>query len=48
VQDVEDGVSQFERQVDDLETRANELEEHFGTESWAHWIVRSLTGIGSP
>ncbi|KAI9648022.1 hypothetical protein NHQ30_002650 [Ciborinia camelliae] len=47
VQDVEDGVSQFERQVDDLETRADELEDIFRKESWAHWIVRSITGIGT-
>ena len=47
VQDVEDGVSQFERQVDDLETRADEMETHLNTESWAHWIVRSITGIGT-
>ena len=47
VQDVEDGVAQFERQVDDLESRAYELETHLNTESWPHWFVRSITGIGS-
>ena len=47
VQDVEDGVSQFERQVDDLQTRADELETQLNTESWAHWVVRSITGIGT-
>jgi DNA repair exonuclease SbcCD ATPase subunit len=47
VQDVEDGVSQFERQVDDLESRADELEIHLNTESWPHWLVRSITGIGA-
>ncbi|KAG0651735.1 stb2 [Hyphodiscus hymeniophilus] len=47
VQDVEDGVAQFERQVDDLESRADELEAHLNTESWPHWLVRSVTGIGS-
>lgn len=47
VQDVEDGVAQFERQVDDLEGRAAELETHLNTESWAHWVVRSVTGIGA-
>lgn len=47
VQDVEDGVSQFERQVHDLETRADELEIQLNNESWAHWIVRSITGIGT-
>ncbi|KUJ24571.1 uncharacterized protein LY89DRAFT_572193, partial [Mollisia scopiformis] len=47
VQDVEDGVSQFERQVDDLESRANELEAQLSKESWPHWLVRSITGIGT-
>lgn len=47
VQDVEDGVSQFGKQVDDLETRADELETQLNTESWAHWAVRSITGIGT-
>lgn len=47
VQDVEDGVSQFGRQVDDLEGRATELETQLNTESWAHWAVRSITGIGT-
>jgi hypothetical protein len=47
VQDVEDGVSQFGKQVDDLEVRANELETQLNTESWAHWAVRSITGIGT-
>ncbi|TVY62712.1 Protein STB6 [Lachnellula suecica] len=47
VQDVEDGVAQFERQVDALEYRAGELESTLGNESWAHYIVRSITGIGT-
>lgn len=47
VQDVEDGVTQFERQVDDLEGRATELEIQLSTESWLHWLVRSITGIGT-
>ena len=47
VQDVEDGVLQFERQVDDLEGRADELEKQLSTESWPHWLVRSITGIGT-
>ena len=46
VQDVEDGVSQFERMVDDLESRADDLEVYLNTESWPHWLVRSITGIG--
>lgn len=47
VQDVEDGVSQFERQVDDLEGRATELELQLNTESWAHWLIRTVTGVGT-
>jgi hypothetical protein len=47
VQDVEDGVSQFRRQVDDLESKADELEVQLGTETWLHWAVRSVTGIGT-
>ncbi|RDW87649.1 hypothetical protein BP5796_03343 [Coleophoma crateriformis] len=47
VQDAEDGVSQFERQVDDLEIRADELETQLRKESWLHYVVRSVTGIGS-
>jgi hypothetical protein len=42
VQDVEDGVSQFERQVDDLEGRAAELNVHLNAESWAHWLLRRI------
>ena len=47
VQDVEDGVAQFERMVDNLESRADDLEIHLNTESWPHWLVRSITGIGA-
>lgn len=47
VQDVEDGVSQFEIQVDDVERRADELKVQLETESWLHWAVRTLTGIGT-
>jgi len=43
VQDVEDGVSQFEAQVDDLEARAAELEAHLNAESWTQWLLRSFT-----
>lgn len=48
VQDVEEGVSQYERQVNELEIRAKVLEDHLSSETWAHWAVRSLTGIGTP
>ncbi|KAI8965395.1 hypothetical protein F5Y11DRAFT_9163 [Daldinia sp. FL1419] len=47
VQDVEDGVAQFEIQVDEVERRADELKMQLETESWLHWAVRTLTGIGT-
>ncbi|MBE3047165.1 apolipoprotein A1/A4/E family protein, partial [Candidatus Bathyarchaeota archaeon] len=47
VEDVEDGVLAYERQVEELEGRAGELRAQLETESWAHWAVRTLTGIGT-
>ena len=47
VADVEDGVIQFQAQVDHLELHAAELENLLQKESWMHWAVRTLTGIGS-
>lgn len=47
VEDVEDGVAQFEGQVNEVETRATELELQLKSESWIHWAVRSLTGLGT-
>lgn len=47
VEDVEDGVAQFEIQVDQVEKRAEELKAQLETESWLHWAVRTLTGIGT-
>ncbi|CAK7272387.1 hypothetical protein SEPCBS57363_005104 [Sporothrix epigloea] len=47
VQDVEEGVRQFTRQVEYLEQRADELQSRLETESWLHWLVRSVTGIGT-
>ena len=47
VEDVEDGVVGFEKQVVDVERRAEELKAQLETESWAHWFVRTLTGIGT-
>lgn len=44
VQDVEDGVSQFVAQVNDLEARAVELETHLNTETWGRWLMRAFTG----
>ncbi|KFY47051.1 hypothetical protein V494_00185 [Pseudogymnoascus sp. VKM F-4513 (FW-928)] len=46
VADVEDGVGQFEAQVDNLESHATELEQLLQTETWLHWAVRTFTGIG--
>ncbi|CCC08020.1 unnamed protein product [Sordaria macrospora k-hell] len=47
VQDVEDGVGRFEMQVADVERRAEELKTVLETETWFHWFVRTLTGIGT-
>jgi len=47
VDDVEDGVTQFERQVDDLEIRADEMAQEMKRESWLHWAVRNVTGMGT-
>lgn len=47
VQDVEDGVERFGAQVADVERRAEELKTVLETETWFHWFVRTLTGIGT-
>lgn len=47
VQDVELGVAQFEAQVEDVERRAEQLKATLETESWPHWFVRTVTGIGT-
>ena len=47
VQDVEEGVRLFEQQVEHVEQRAEELKRQLETESWLHWLVRSMTGIGT-
>jgi hypothetical protein len=47
VGDVEDGIVGFERQVEEVEKRAEELRIQLETESWLHWFVRTLTGIGT-
>lgn len=47
VEDVEDGVDGFERNVVDVEKRAEELKMQLEVESWLHWFVRRLTGIGT-
>lgn len=47
VQDVEDGVDGFEASVVDVEKRAEELKKQLETEGWLHWMVRTVTGIGT-
>ncbi|GAB0132472.1 hypothetical protein EsDP_00000907 [Epichloe bromicola] len=47
VLEVEDSIQNFERQVGDVESRAAELKVTLETESWAHWLVRTLTGVGT-
>ena len=47
VVDVEDGIMTFERQVDDMEKKAADLKVQLETEGWLHWLVRTLTGIGT-
>jgi len=40
-------VVNFETQVEDMERRADELKAELETETWLHWAVRTLTGIGT-
>lgn len=47
VEDVEDGVRQFEGLVDDVEAKATELKIQLKAESWLHWAIRTITGIGT-
>ncbi|KAH8174493.1 hypothetical protein LIA77_05912 [Sarocladium implicatum] len=46
VRDVEDGAEGFERQVEDVERKADALRVQLETESWMHWLVRTVTGVG--
>ncbi|MCJ1360411.1 MAG: hypothetical protein MMC33_010416 [Icmadophila ericetorum] len=47
IHDVEEGVTEFERQVLDIETRAEELEEEKSDhKSWFGWFSRLFHGIG--
>jgi hypothetical protein len=47
VEDVEDGVTEFERQVNTVEDRVAELEYDMRSkESWFHWVIRLTTGLG--
>ena len=48
VEDVEDVLSEFERQVEYVESRTGELETTLGErESWAHWFWRLALGFGN-
>lgn len=47
IADVEDGVQEFEIQVEMVEAKAEELKTQLETETWVHWAMRKLTGIGS-
>ncbi|KAI9892136.1 MAG: hypothetical protein M1814_001842 [Vezdaea aestivalis] len=46
VDDVEDGVVEFEKQVEGVEATSLELEPKKRPESWTRWAVRLLTGVG--
>jgi hypothetical protein len=49
VEDVEDALGEFERQVEFVEHRANELDRVLGRrETWWHWLFRMGTGLGRP
>ncbi|KAM0441023.1 hypothetical protein ACHAPT_000328 [Fusarium lateritium] len=47
VNDVEDGIVTFERQVEDMEKKAEDLKVQLETEGWLHWLFRTMTGIGT-
>ncbi|KAF4340593.1 SIN3 binding STB2 [Fusarium beomiforme] len=47
VVDVEDGIVTFEKQVEDMEKRAEALKVQLETEGWLHWMFRTVTGIGT-
>lgn len=49
VEDVEDVLGEFERQVEFVENRAVELDRVLGQrEGWWHWALRIMTGLGKP
>ncbi|KAG9188369.1 hypothetical protein G6011_02292 [Alternaria panax] len=48
VEDIEDVVGEFERQVEFVEARVNELDRVLSErESWWRWGIRVLTGVGT-
>lgn len=47
VEDVEDGVAEYERQVLGVEDRVRALEQEARSrEGWIHWVVRMVSGFG--
>ncbi|KAF1851445.1 uncharacterized protein K460DRAFT_362188 [Cucurbitaria berberidis CBS 394.84] len=49
VEDVEDALGEFERQVEFVEHRVEELNRVMGQrEGWWHWLIRMSIGIGKP
>jgi hypothetical protein len=46
VEDVEDGVAHLERQIEDIEGQAMLFEAQLKKESWLHWAMRTMTGLG--
>ena len=49
VEDVEDGVGEFERQVTEIETRAAELKhEKAVKDAWLWWLIKVVTGANMP
>lgn len=48
VEDVEDVLTEFERQVEYVESRTGELESTLGErETWSHWFCRMALGFGN-
>ena len=47
VGDVEDGLSEFERQIEDIEGRIEDLMVDEGKISWPRWFLNALTGFRS-
>lgn len=47
VQDFEGGIDEFAVRVGEVENQAGELKRQLETESWLHWAVRNITGIGT-
>ena len=47
VQDFEAGIDEFEARVAEVERSARDVKAQLESESWIHWAVRTLTGIGT-